>query len=106
MLDRPHHENRNGGRPNSNKRRRQRPVRVPGRRHERIQLTDEGVPAATPDSPPVSPVVFVSDETRARYPWIPGRVIAGSVWRGPDHIRVRVDENGNAGPWKTVRRAG
>ncbi len=106
MLDRPQqHENRAGAR--GNKRRRQRPARGPGgRRPERILLTEEGVPAATPDATPVSPVVFVSDETRARYPWIPGRVIAGSVWRGPDHIRVRVDENGNAAPWKTVRRGG
>jgi hypothetical protein len=107
MLNGPPHENRNGARSNNNKRRRQRPARgALGRRHERIVLTEEGVPAATPDSTPVSPVVFVSDETRARYPWIPGRVIAGSVWRGPDHTRVRVDENGNAAPWKTVRRAG
>jgi hypothetical protein len=104
MLNGPHQENRNG--PRGSKRRRQHPARGPGRRHERIVLTEEGVPAATPDSPPVSPVVFVSDETRARYPWIPGRVIAGSVWRGPDHTRVRVDETGNAAPWKTVRRAG
>jgi hypothetical protein len=106
MLERPHQENRNGARGN-NRRRRQRPARGPGgRREERIPLTEEGVPAATPDATPVSPVVFVSDEARARYPWIPGRVIAGSVWRGPDHTRVRVDENGNAAPWKTVRRAG
>lgn len=105
MLNGPSHENRTGAR--GSKRRRQRPARgAPGRRHERIVLTDEGVPAATPDSTPVSPVVFVSDEARARYPWIPARVIAGSVWRGPDHTRVRVDEQGNAAPWKTVRRAG
>jgi hypothetical protein len=59
------------------------------------------VPAATPDAPRPSPVVFVSDESRARYPWLPGRVIAGSVWRGPGQERVKVDENGVAAPWRT-----
>jgi len=48
--------------------------------------------------------VFVSDESRAQYPWVPGRVIAGSVWRGPGHERVRIDENGVARPWKTGTR--
>ncbi len=61
-----------------------------------MPLTDAGVPAATPDAPKPSPVVFVSDESRARYPWLPARVIAGSVWRGPNHERVRVDEDGKA----------
>jgi hypothetical protein len=65
---------------------------------QRITLTPDGVPAATPDATPVSAVVFVSDESRARYPWLPGRVIARSVWRGPDHVRVQIDENGNAAP--------
>ncbi|ABC82717.1 hypothetical protein [Anaeromyxobacter dehalogenans] len=74
--------------------------------HPHIPLTDEGTPAAIPDAPPVSPVVFVSEESRRRYPWIPPRVIAGSVWRGPGHERVRVDEHGDAAPWKTVQRAG
>lgn len=73
-------------------------------RPERIPLTEEGLPAATPDAPPVSPVVSVSAESRKRYPWIPARVIAGSVWRGPGHVRVRVDERGHATPWKTVSR--
>jgi hypothetical protein len=41
-------------------------------------------------------VALVSEESRARYPWLPGRVIAGSVWRGPANERVRVDENGIA----------
>jgi hypothetical protein len=70
----------------------------PTRAQERITLTPEGVPAAVPDAPPVSAVVFVSDESRKRYPWLPGRVIAWSVWRGPEHIRVQVDASGNAAP--------
>jgi hypothetical protein len=41
---------------------------------------------------------MVSAESRARYPWLPARVIAGSIWRGPGHERVRVDEQGNALP--------
>jgi hypothetical protein len=80
------HRNRRGGRGE--------------RRQHTISLTPEGVPAAVPDAPPVSPVVFVSDESRARYPWLPGRVIAGSVWRGPAFERVRIDENGNAVRWR------
>jgi hypothetical protein len=68
------------------------------RPQERITLTPEGVPAAVPDAPPVSAVVFVSDESRKLYPWLPGRVIAGSVWRGPGHLRVQVDGSGNAAP--------
>jgi hypothetical protein len=44
--------------------------------------------------------VFVSDESRARFPWLPPRVIAGSVWRGPQQERVRVDESGCAAPWR------
>lgn len=104
-MDTPRHDNRvvNG------RRRRKGGRRMPhGPRptHAHIPLTEEGTPAATPDATPVSPVVFVSEESRARYPWIPGRVIAGSVWRGPGHERVRVDEHGNAAPWKTVKRAG
>jgi hypothetical protein len=68
------------------------------RRHRPIPLTPEGFPAAVPDAPRPSPVVFVSDESRARHPWLPARVIAGSVWRGPGHLRVRVDERGAATP--------
>lgn len=64
------------------------------------------MPAATPDAPPVSPVVFVSDESLKRYPWLPARVIAGSVWRGPGHVRVQIDDRGDAQPWKKVQRAG
>jgi hypothetical protein len=63
-----------------------------------VVLNEEGVPAAVPDAPRPSPVVFVSAESLARYPWLPARVIAGSVWRGPGHLRVRVDEAGNAEP--------
>jgi len=65
-----------------------------------MPFTDEGFPASTPDAPRPSPAVFVSDECRARYPWLPARVIAGSVWRGPQHERVQVDESGNAAPWR------
>jgi hypothetical protein len=63
-------------------------------------MNDEGMPAAVPDAPSVSPVVFVSEQSRAEYPWLPARVIAGSVWRGPHHARVRVDESGNAAQWR------
>ncbi|HET7754506.1 MAG TPA: hypothetical protein VFK85_11405 [Anaeromyxobacteraceae bacterium] len=68
--------------------------------HAPLALTDEGLPAAAPDSPRPSPAVFVSDQSRATYPWLPRRVIAGSVWRGPSHERVRVDETGNASRWR------
>jgi hypothetical protein len=64
--------------------------------HHRIQLTPDGVPAALPDAPKPSPIVSVSAESRAMYPWLPARVIAGSVWRGPEHARVRVDDSGRA----------
>ncbi len=90
--------------PRGGKRRGRRPGRMGPRRPAPIPLTEEGVPAATPDATPVSPVVFVSDESRARYPWVPGRVIAGSVWRGPGHERIRVDEDGVARPWKSGTR--
>jgi len=66
--------------------------------HHAVVLNEEGVPAAVPDAPKPSPVVFVSAESLARYPWLPARVIAGSVWRGPGHLRVRVDEFGIAEP--------
>jgi len=49
-----------------------------------------------PDAPKPSAIVLVSEESRARYPWLPARVIAGSVWRGPANERVRVDQNGIA----------
>jgi hypothetical protein len=80
------------------KRRRGRGPNGAPRAQDRIPLTPEGIPAAIPDAPPTSSVVFVSDECRARYPWLPGRVIAWSVWRGPDHVRVQIDESGNAVP--------
>lgn len=64
--------------------------------HAPIPLNEEGVPVAVPDAPRPSPVVFVSAESLARYPWLPPRVIAGSIWRGPANERVRVDESGDA----------
>jgi len=67
------------------------------RRHNpAVALNADGVPAAVPDAPKPSAIVFVSEESRARYPWLPARVIAGSLWRGPANERVRVDENGVA----------
>jgi hypothetical protein len=75
------------------------------RRHHHIPLTPEGVPAAIPDAPRPSAVVFVSDESRAKHPWLPPRVIARSVWRGPGHLRVRVDERGDAVPWRRGGRS-
>lgn len=76
--------------------------RAPSRegRHEAVTFTEEGFPAATPDSPKPSPVVLVSDESRARYPWLPRRAIAGSVWHGPKHERVKVDQKGAASAWR------
>lgn len=78
--------------------------RGPNASHERshgpLPLTEDGVPAAVPDAPRPSPAVFVSEESRAAYPWLPRRVIAGSVWRGPHYERVRVDESGNAVRWR------
>ncbi len=63
------------------------------------------MPAAASGTPtPVSPVVLVLAESRERYPWLPARVIAGSVWRGPSHDRVRVDLNGQAVPVTTAPR--
>jgi len=64
--------------------------------HPPVPLNEEGVPVAVPDAPRPSPAVFVSAESLARYPWLPPRVIAGSIWRGPANERVRVDESGTA----------
>ena len=47
--------------------------------------------------------VFTSEAARMAYPWLPGRVIAGSIWRGPAHLKVRVDEAGEAAPWPPPR---
>jgi len=95
-LNRPQNENRG-----SDRRGRRRQRRGPAtERREPIRLTSEGVPAATPDAPKTSAVVSVSAESRTVYPWLPGRVIAGSVWRGPKHERIQVDETGNAAPWR------
>jgi hypothetical protein len=92
-LSRPHNHRPNIGR------RGDRRQRAPGgerRYNPPVPVNDEGVPVTTPGAPRPSPVVFVSDESRARYPWLPPRVIAGSVWRGPANERVRVDESGAA----------
>jgi hypothetical protein len=104
-LNRPHHDNRND---RSGKRRHRHAGGGERRQHRVIPLTDEGFPAATPDAPRPSPVVHVSDDTLARHPWLPRRVIAGSVWRGPRHERLRVIEDGSAVPWRgpaAVRRS-
>jgi hypothetical protein len=77
---------------------RQGPKAAPHHVHPVITLNEDGVPAALPDAPRPSPVVFVSAESLARYPWLPPRVIAGSIWRGPANERVRVDERGAAVP--------
>jgi hypothetical protein len=97
-LNRQRHESNAGDRRNQ---RRQRRGPKGERRPHPIPLTEEGMPAATADAPKTSAVVFVSDESRARYPWLPARVIAGSVWRGPQAERVKVDENGRAQPWRS-----
>ena len=65
-----------------------------------MPVTPSGVPAAIPGTEPPSAVVFTTAESRALYPWVPVRVIAGSVWRGPDQQRVRVDAEGVARPWR------
>jgi len=90
-------ENRKGQKPGRRGgRRRQGAPAVEQRIHAPIPLNEEGVPVAIPDAPRPSPVVFVSAESLARYPWLPPRVIAGSIWRGPANERVRVDESGAA----------
>jgi hypothetical protein len=101
-LNSPHHDNR---RPDQGSRRRHRRPPDGERRHHFTPLTPEGLPAATADAPKPSPVVFVAEDARARYPWLPARVIAASVWSGPDHVRVRVDENGDAAPWPCEPRS-
>ncbi len=74
-----------------------------GRRRNRGPRGGPPAPVApsltgTPEIPP-SPAVFTSDAARTKWPWLPRRVIAGSVWRGPGHERVRVDDHGEASPW-------
>jgi hypothetical protein len=73
-----------------------RPRQTERRYNPPVPLNAQGIPAAVPDAPKPSGIVFVSDQSRARYPWLPARVIAGSIWRGPANERVRVDENGIA----------
>jgi hypothetical protein len=80
-------------------RRQRRTNRGFGPQTQSIPVTDEGFPAAVPDVPPPSPAVFTTAAARAAYPWLPGRVIAGSIWRGPAHVKVRVDASGDASPW-------
>jgi hypothetical protein len=84
-------------------RRRFRHQPAPEARHHlpTLPLTPEGLPAAPPGTPPSSPAVFVSEDSRAQYPWLPRRVIAGSVWRGPGRERVKVDEDGRASLWRS-----
>jgi hypothetical protein len=94
-LNRSHHETHG-----KDRRAKRRFKRGPNGERHHLPLTDEGMPAATPEAPKPSPAVAVSDAARARYPWLPARVIAGSVWRGPEHLRVRVDEGGDAAPWR------
>ena len=94
-MNRPHRQGPKQGRRGK---RRQGPPRGEQHAHPPIALNEEGVPVATPDAPRPSPVVFVSAESLARYPWLPPRVIAGSIWRGPAHEWIRVDESGNAAP--------
>lgn len=64
--------------------------------HHSVVLNEEGVPAARPEDPRPSPVVFVTAESLERYPWLPPRVIVGSHWRGPGHEKVWIDADGNA----------
>jgi len=77
------------------------------RHHPTLPLTAEGIPAALPGTRLPSPAVFVSDDSRAQYPWLPRRVIAGSVWRGPGpgHEQVKVNENGRAVPSRSPPQA-
>ena len=93
MMIRPHHE-REPWRATRRRERRAGPEHSRVRPHS-IRLTADGFPAAEPDATKPSPVVYVSSEGRARFPWLPRRVIAGSVWRGPCNERVRVDQAGH-----------
>lgn len=88
-------KNQPGGRRNG-----RRPRPPPGERRYNpvVPLNADGIPAAVPDAPKPSGIVAIAAESRARYPWLPARVIVGSVWRGPGQERVRVDEQGAAIP--------
>ena len=79
--------------------RQRRVAQAPEFRGPGISMTREDMPAAVSGAPTsLSPVVRVMAESRERFPWLPARVIAGSVWRGPSHERVRVDLGGRAEP--------
>lgn len=87
-----------GPKPGRGSKHRQRAPQGDRRHNPPVPLNADGVPAAVAGAPKPSVIVSVSDESRARYPWLPARVIAGSVWRGPANERVRVDESGAAVP--------
>jgi hypothetical protein len=89
---------RRGPNPVNRNKHRQRPPQGERRNNPPVPLNAEGVPAAVADAPRPSSTVFVTDESRARFPWLPARVIVGSVWRGPANERVRVDDRGAALP--------
>src|SRR5512142_3385957 len=85
--------------------RQRRDPRAAERQLPSVAMTREGVPAAVSGgAAQLSPVVQVVAESRERFPWLPARVIAGSVWRGPSHERVRVDLGGRAEPVTTPPR--
>src|SRR5512142_153219 len=86
-------------------RRQRRDARTAERHHTSGSIDREGARGAASGAPaPLSPVVQVVAESRVRFPWLPARVIAGSVWRGPSHERVRVDLGGRAEPVTTPPR--
>ncbi len=94
-MSKPH---RQSPRPRDRSKRRQRAPGGAQHQHPPVPLNADGVPVALADGPKASKVVTVSAESLARYPWLPARVIVGSIWRGPGHVRVRVDEHGVAVP--------
>jgi hypothetical protein len=86
------------------RRRHRRAGRAQGReRAQPIPLTESGTPAAQPGAAPPSGIVTTTAQSRARFPWLPAHVIAGSVWRGPGHEKVKVDAKGEAKPWPPPR---
>ena len=97
-MNRSHRDEQQGGRRSTGRHRRTSGGPARERVHP-VPLAPAGVPAAVPGAPPPSATVFVSDESCARYPWLPARVIVGSVWRSPTHQKVKVDATGTAKPW-------